>query len=149
MSGIPTPIVPKLSSEEVVLLDRVADVLIPEFDGYPSASSAGVGLHWIHVALRLRPETMVSLRHVLEQMAGSEDIALLLRDVGRRDPEIFSAFANLVAGAYLMSPVARAAIGYPGQEARPLTSDVEDSIDLLERVVERGNIFRPTPEESP
>jgi hypothetical protein len=54
-----------------------------------------------------------------------------------------------VAGAYFLNPEVRRLIGYPGQEARPI--EPEDPPDyeqdgLLASVVERGPIFRPTPE---
>lgn len=147
MTELSLTVSPALAPDEVRTLEAVADVLIPRYEDHPSASAAGVGDRWIQVALSLRPDLVGPLRSVLAEIAGDGDVAAQVGDLGRRDPERFSAVANAVAGAYLMSPAARAAIGYPGQEARPLVVDVEDHIDLLEAVVERGPIYRPTPGE--
>jgi hypothetical protein len=53
---------------------------------------------------------------------------------------------QLIAGAYLMDPAVRQAIGYPGQEDRRLSDDTGEYLDLLEAVVDRGEFHRTTPE---
>jgi len=45
-----------------------------------------------------------------------------------------------------MSPIVRDLIGYPGQEARALTDDTDMYLEMLERVLVRGAIYRPIPE---
>ena len=50
--------------------------------------------------------------------------------------------------AYFLNPAMRAAIGYPGLEARPIDPDAApDYLDdgLLDSVVARGPVYRPTP----
>ena len=51
--------------------------------------------------------------------------------------------------AYFLNPDMRAAIGYPGLEARPIDPDAApDYLDdgLLDSVVSRGPVYRPTPD---
>lgn len=139
----------RLTPDEAELVDRVADVLIPSYEDRPSASEAGVGERWIHAAIELRPDLVQSLRTVLAAVASSGHTADGLREVGSRDPETFGAVANMIAASYLMSPRARGAIGYQGQEERPLTDDIGEVIDLLANVVERGPIYRSIPSGEP
>ena len=59
--------------------------------------------------------------------------------------ELFDAFSVLTAGAYLMNPEVKKLIGYPGQEERPITAeDLPDYLEMLEQVVLRGPVYRPT-----
>ena len=51
-------------------------------------------------------------------------------------------------GAYFLNPAIRAAIGYPGLEARPIDPDAPPDYladGLLDSVISRGAVYRPTP----
>jgi hypothetical protein len=55
-------------------------------------------------------------------------------------------FGEVVAGAYFMNPQVRQAIGYHGQTPLPIPPDADYLADgLLESVIRRGPIYRPTP----
>ena len=69
-----------------------------------------------------------------------QEVARLKAD----EPELFEALTTAIAGGYFMSEDVRERLGYPGQQALTLEDDRDPS--LLAPVVERGTIFRPTPE---
>jgi hypothetical protein len=132
-----------LTAQEREIYAPRADVLIPDAEGMPAASAAAVHTHWIDEALAARPDLVNDFREALA--IGGGDPAAAVEQLHKTEPELFDAFSVLTAGAYLMNPDVKTLIGYPGQEERPITSDdVGDYFDLLERVVERGPVHRPT-----
>jgi hypothetical protein len=129
-------------------LSALADVLIPAADGMPAASEAGATGDWLDEVLRARGDLESPLHRLLERARGADPAGEVER-LEREEPEAFEALSTAVAGAYFLNPEVRRLIGYPGQEARPI--EPEDPPDyeqegLLASVVERGPIFRPTPE---
>lgn len=134
-----------LSAAERATLNRVLDVLIPAAEGMPSAGSVDVAERWIDDALRLRPDLRGQLLACMGAVDAGPDVAAALRGFAVADPEAFEAVGTLVVGAYYMDDRARAALGYPGQEDRRLDDDTEEYFEMLERVVERGPLYRPTP----
>jgi hypothetical protein len=63
-----------------------------------------------------------------------------------KDPERFGLLAELVPGAYFLNPRVRAKLGYQGQNPRaidPRPDYLDDG--LLQSVIDRGPIYRPTP----
>jgi hypothetical protein len=60
------------------------------------------------------------------------------------DPAGFGILAELVPGAYFLNPEVRAGLKYHGQDPRPIDPRA-DYLDLLQSVIDRGPIFRPTP----
>jgi hypothetical protein len=124
-------------------LARLADVLIPTSDGHPSASDADVGGKGLDLVLATCPETSTALRDLLIKTTGPspEDAVAQLQS---NDPAAFCVLAEFAAGAYFMNPLVREAIGYGGQTARAI-DPTADYLDLLEAVVKRGPIYRPTP----
>ncbi len=101
-------------------LDTLADALIPAEDGMPSASEAGATGEWLEVVLKARPD--------------------LREPVERLDPE---AVAAAIVAAYYLNPEVCERIGYAGQRAIPLGPP--DHEELLDSVVARGPVYRPTP----
>ncbi|MBB5152882.1 hypothetical protein [Saccharopolyspora phatthalungensis] len=133
-----------LTDHERDICGARADVLIPNAAGMPAATQMDVHSIWIEHALGARPDLADRFRASLAE-AVDEPPAEAIETLHKNSPELFDAFSVLVAGAYLMSPEVRALIGYPGQENRPVANDeVKTYIHLLERVVQRGPIYRPT-----
>lgn len=133
-----------LTAEERALYGPRADVLIPNAEGMPAASEVNVHTEWIDQALAARPDLLAPFREALQIGSASEPEAAIEALHGER-AELFDAFSVLTAGAYLMHPEVKKLIGYPGQEERPVTSDdTGDYIGMLEEVVMRGPVFRPT-----
>ena len=65
-----------------------------------------------------------------------------------RDPVAYDALVTVVVAGYYMHPEVMRLLGYPGQVPQEVSVDgypayVEEG--LLERVYERGPIYRPTP----
>lgn len=124
---------------------QLADVLVPAAHGMPSASEADVHTRWIDEALRLRPDLRPLLDRALQP--DNEGMAPLdaLLEMARTRADAFTALGALTVGAYYMDDRVRQAMGYPGQEDRPLVDDSGEYLDMLERVAERGPIYRATP----
>jgi hypothetical protein len=101
-------------------LDELADQLIPGEDGMPSATEAGATGRWLEAVFEARPD----LREPVENL----------------EPD---AVASAIVAAYYFNSEVRERIGYAGQRAIPLGPP--DHEDLLEPVVARGPVYRPTP----
>jgi hypothetical protein len=88
----------------------------------------------------------VGLRKVLLQ-AVDEDAGKSVEELRINAAANFGVLAEFAAGAYFLSPKVREAIGYAGQTARPI-DPAPDYLDngLLESVIRRGPIYRPTPQ---
>lgn len=136
-----------LSREERSSLAEILAILIPGGEGMPGAVDCGVHNRWVDEALRVRPELRRDLDEVLTATAAAvPSVEARLQAFAETRPDAFARFGSLIAGAYYMDDDVRRALGYPGQEARALTDETEAYLHLLERVVERGEIYRPTPE---
>jgi hypothetical protein len=116
-------------------LDELADQLIPAENGMPSASEAGATGRWLEAVLEARPD----LRAPLEGIAPHETIATL----PDRDPAGWTALTSAIVAAYYFNPEVCEKIGYQGQRALPLGPP--DHEGLLDSVVARGPVYRPTP----
>jgi hypothetical protein len=128
------------------LLGRLADELIPAGVGFPSASSAGVAGAWLDAVLTARPDLEVVLKDLLQKARIGIPAAVVER-LRTDDPGAFGILAEITAAAYFMNPDVQRAIGYSGQDPRPIDPrpDYLDD-DLLEAVIRRGPIYRPTPD---
>lgn len=124
----------------------LADFLIPEYNGKPSASSVGVHQDMLDEVLRIRPDLEDGFRRAVEFCTG-KDVSEALNALTREDNPAFEALTLVATGGYMMTDEARAAIGYPGQDASPydphLTPEYVTN-GMLDRVVKRGPIFRDT-----
>ena len=134
-----------LSEQRRAQLGAIADELIPAGSGMPSASEAGVGGQYLDEVLAARPDLAEPLEAALASVEGADDpIGALRGDAGA-----WGVITAVVPAAYFLNPDMRAAIGYPGLEARPIDPDAApDYLDdgLLDSVVSRGSVYRPTPD---
>ena len=67
-----------------------------------------------------------------------------LRELSRTDPDIFGKLSTVLAGAYLLVPEVKKAIGYPGQVRRypPFDEAAEQILSgILDPVIARGPAF--------
>ena len=138
---------PSFDSGQRAILAAAADELIPNGDGMPSASEAGVAGKWLDEVLRLRPDFASPLAAALERVRGA-DPAAAVAQLKRDDPAGFGVLAEVVAGGYFLNPDVRTAIGYPGQQAVPFVSEQPPDYErdgLIASVIARGRIYRPTP----
>jgi len=133
---------------ERALLAALADVLIPAAGGMPSASQADVAGQWLDAVLTARPDLAGRLKDVLDKARDGtpNDVVTELR---ANDPDAFGVLAEIVPGGYFMNPDVQQAIGYAGQEPRPMDPRPDYMEDgLLESVIRRGPIYRPTPDNT-
>jgi hypothetical protein len=130
-------------------LAEIADQLIPETDGMPAASSVGVSDRQLEVVMRSRPDLLEPLRRVLD-VSFSGSAMEFLESVVTTDPQGHEALVLTILGGYYSSEQVVRLLGYPGQNAAVVALDTYPPYvaeDLLAAVVERGPIFRPTPDE--
>ncbi len=132
------------SSNERALIAEVADCLIPGGAGLPSASGADMQGPWLDRVVAARPDLTEALRKVATAR-GDAATRLAALDQVERDSVCYA-----VAAAYLIVPQVRALLGYPeGVPARqPAYPDEAESYledGILEAVIARGPIYRPTP----
>ena len=131
-------------------LAGLADVLIAGGAGMPSASGAEVHTVWIDRVFAARPDMEATVRGVLDVEG---DPALVVSGIRADDPDRFSSFAFAIAGAYLINPRIRRELGYPGpvpmkQPALPDEADAYLEDGILDVVIARGPLYRPTPDPS-
>lgn len=131
--------------EERAVLAGLADVLLPAGEGFPSASEAGVARDGLDRVLAFRPDLADGLKRVIAA-ARRSPAAAFVAELPRRDPAGFALLAEFVPGAYFLNPRVREQLGYAGQQARPIDPRA-DHLDggLLQPVIDRGPIHRPTP----
>lgn len=123
-------------------LAGLADTLIPAGDGMPSASEAGAVHDLLDEVLRVRGDLEEPLRAIAASARGKDPAAEVAR-IETDEPELFEALTTAIAGGYFLSADVRERLGYPGQQAKKLQDDFDP--ELLQPVIDRGTIFRPTP----
>jgi len=132
-------------ANERAVLAGLADILIPASEGFPSASEAGVAAEGLEQVLSFRPDLLPELKTLLAAAQGRPP-AEVVAELQKNDPARFGLLTELVPGAYFLNPRVRAKIGYNGQEPRPINPRPDYLDDgLLQSVIERGLIYRPTP----
>jgi hypothetical protein len=134
-----------LTQAQREILASLADELIPAEGEMPSASEAGAAGDGLDAVLNARPDLLDGLANLLRQVDGQSPTAAVT-SLRSAHPELFGLLGEIVAGAYFMNPDVRQAIGYQGQTPRPIAHDPDYLEDgLLESVIRRGPIYRPTP----
>ena len=128
-------------------LAAFADALIPGGAGLPSASAAGVHEAGIDRTLACRPDLRDLVTGVIGIDAEPREALEWLR---AEQPGVFDRFAVTIAGIYFMNRDVRRLVGYPGEapqrkRARPGEAEEYLKDGILDPVIERGPIYRPTP----
>jgi hypothetical protein len=134
-----------LTSAERELFATLADLLIPAGNGFPSASEAGVAEEGLDQLLAVRPDLLDSLKKVLLR-SKEHSPTEFLQELQTNDSAAFGVLAESVPGAYFLNPDVRAKLKYDGQSGRaidPRPDYLDDG--LLQSVIDRGPIYRPTP----
>jgi hypothetical protein len=135
-----------ISDSRRAQLGAIADQLIPAGSGMPSASEAGVAGQYLDEVLAARPDLAAPLDDTLASVDGlsATDALAVLRE----NADGWGVLTAVVPAAYFLNPAMRSAIGYPGLEARPIDPDLAPDYladGLLDSVVARGPVYRPTP----
>jgi hypothetical protein len=127
----------------------VADGLIPEGDGMPAPSSVEIGGRQLDLVLAARPDLEPDLCDALEAAGDVDDAIAWLTALRVDDPAAHDAVVLAVVAGYYLRPEVQRLLGYPGQLGEEVSvAALPDYVEegLLERVYERGPIYRPTPE---
>jgi len=131
-------------------LETVGDYLIPEAHGMPAASAMDVGTTQLDAVLASRPDLAPLLERALAD-ADLDDVAGFVTGLESEDPEAYGALTLAIVAGYYMHPEVHRLIGYAGQVPKDAQRLGEHEIyqeglmDLAEKVLERGPIYRPTP----
>lgn len=131
-----------LSEIERGRLADIAAVMIPGGAGQPGAEGLALHRDPVDAVLRIDTSRLAPLAGFLAQVDTVETLADV-EVLAQADPEGFQALSVVLANAYFMHPETRAAIGYPGQEARDSSVGLSGADEALVRAVSaRGQIFR-------
>lgn len=136
-----------LTADQRATFRGIADVLISATQTMPSASQIGVDGPIIDRLLDQRPDLKERFLRGLQACAG-QDPNQAARGLNVTDPTALAAIGLLASAAYYMDAEVRRLIGYPGQSARPFDALATPEYRIngqLQRVIDRGPIFRPTP----
>ncbi|MDQ1462244.1 MAG: hypothetical protein QOI08_3728 [Actinomycetota bacterium] len=138
----------QLTEEQRTTLAALADALIPGGAGLPSAVEADVHGKWVDRVLAVRTDLVDRLSQALSD-DGVPREALERWRVS--EPDVFDAITFVVSSAYFLNPRVRRLLGYPGRApmrnpALPDESDFYLEGGILDPVIARGAIYRPTPD---
>ena len=125
----------------------IADILIPEAEGMPAASSVGVHEEVLDRILSLRPDLSEAFRRGIAY-ANGKDATVAAEALNQEDAQALSAIGLIASAGYFMVPRVRDLIGYPGQERRTFDADATPEYvtnGMLKVVQDRGAIYKPTP----
>ena len=129
-------------------LVRLADGLIPGTAEMPAPGSVDVGGRQLDLVLRSRPDLADGLRRALDAAADVDDPIAWVDRHADADPEACASLVTAIVAAYYLHPEVQRRLGYAGQvgeEVRPDSYPDYVHEGQLERVLERGPIYRPTP----
>ena len=125
----------------------LAETLIPEHPGAPSADQAGLSAQFLDEFFALREDLLPDFLDIVDR-ADLEDPRGFCDRLRTDEPAAFTTLTFVIAGAYLLSPKARGWLAYEGQvgEAQDGSPQPEYAPGgLLDPVRERGPIHRATP----
>lgn len=124
------------------ILGAIADQLIPEAHGMPSARDIVTDAR-LRFVFGARPDLHDAFLAALRPDLGDDPLARL--DTLEAEPDTRSALVSVIVFAYYTDARVRDGIGYPGQVAQTIYSwKVPEYIDegLIDAVVARGPLWR-------
>ena len=131
-----------LSRAERTRLATLAGVMIPGGAGMPGAGALALHLGPADAVLRIDPARLAGLRRFLA-LPGPVEVLSQIEALAQIDADAFRDLGVVLANAYFMHPATRAAIGYPGQQARDASGGLTPQDEaLLAPVIARGPIYR-------
>jgi hypothetical protein len=138
----------ELTPQQLEILALLADVIVPPLDQWPSASEVGVPDTWVERALDSLPSHHQAVLTRVLDGAREEEPAAALRRLGREDVDGLNVLLLVVIGGYYLSPRVRRTLGWAGPRRNPPIEGESDYYlegGILDAVVARGPIYRPTP----
>lgn len=135
------------TDHERAVLGLMGDVVIPANPGMPSATEAGVNVEGIDEIAAIRPDLFDAGRAAV-QMIG-DVVPTTVADLRAALPGLFAGVTELLASAYFLRPEVAELVGYRSRRAIPLDDEDlrrQELAALAVPVVERGNVWRTTPD---
>lgn len=137
-----------LTDAEQTMFTQLADVLCGPSDRVAPPSAQAEFATWLVVALAARSDSFELLVGLAAQASDVDDLPVWLRNLHDTEAESFQVLSAVLAGAYLLVPEVKSAVGYPGQRRDP--AGLEEAVDqisdgILDPVLERGHFFVATP----
>jgi hypothetical protein len=135
-----------VSDVEFATLARLADLLIPGNADDPAPSAADGYRDKLTIALAARSDAFESIVEYVAKAHDRADTELLeeFRAAHAAGEAWFQILSTVLAGAYLLLPEVRTAIGYPGQHRDvPRVDEAAEQIGdgILDPVMARGPIY--------
>jgi hypothetical protein len=128
-------------------LAQIADGLIPGTEAMPAPSDLGIAGRQLDAVLASRPDLADDLARALHAAEEGDAIAWLVQ-LAASDPAAHAALVTAIVAGYYLHPEVQRRLGYPGQVGEEVRADSYPDYaadGLLERVYERGPIYRATP----
>jgi hypothetical protein len=116
--------------------------------GFTGDELAMIGGRQLDLVLASRPDLAGALRRALEAAGDAGDPIAWVESLAVRDPSAHEALVTATVAGYYLHPTVQRRLGYPGQLGEVVRVDAYPdfiSEGQLERVLERGPIYRPTP----
>ncbi len=127
---------------------NLADIMIPGTDTMPRGSDVTLHEDVLDRIMELRPDLEEGFVRGMTAIAGMS-AAEGKEHLKQNDKTAYYDIGLIAASGYYMDPRVREAIGYPGQVSNPKKpAPVPEYIanGMLKRVIDRGSIYRPTPD---
>jgi hypothetical protein len=129
-------------------LVAIADGLIPGTQEMPAPGSLDIAGRQLDLVLASRPDLVDNLCRALEAASDADDPIAWVERLAARDPQAHEAIVTAVVAGYYLHPAVQRRLGYPGQVGEVVRVDAYPDFiheGQLERVLERGAIYRATP----
>ena len=133
----------EFDGDRLLTLARIADHLIPEAHGMPSAADV-VDAARLAFVLNARPDLRAPLVMALRPELDA-DPAARLAALARDEPDNLAALQLVIVGGYYTDKGVKELIGYNGQEAIEVKSWLLPQYleeGLIDKVLERGPVWR-------
>ena len=133
----------EFDGDRLLTLARIADYLIPEAHGMPSAADV-VDAARLAFVLNARPDLRGPVMAALRPALDSEP-ARRLAALAQDEPDNLGALQLVIVGAYYTDKTVKELIGYNGQEAIEVKSWLLPQYleeGLIDKVLERGPVWR-------
>jgi hypothetical protein len=136
-----------LTEEQLGTLNRLATLITPATESFPSADEADPDREVLSVALGHFARSRLQILQYLDRVE-DESRASTIESLEARDPRGFGVVCDLLVGRYLSCRPVWKVLGYPGRvRALPTKGEAEFFLrdGLLDPVVARGPIFTVPP----
>lgn len=120
---------------------QVAGLMLPAWRHMPDGSSLAIEHRQLDQAMAARPQPALRLAAILEQFRPPVD-ARQLAALESRSPADFHILKTMVCASYYLHPKVCDALGYPGQQALPLSRGGFGAEELVMKLMRQPKCYR-------